>query len=221
MGSTGVTFTMVFKLTGRPLKFQHLFFGRRTGLQPLAIRIYRYLDLPKLVLSISLLNNDGIIFYPVTNFPQNEVHRIAFVMDPKMGAFGKIALWVNGTETETILLPKSMIDRTTSENYISRSDSATNMCLQAEIFSFKIFSSALNANALILHTMQEAPTAGPFAVFALHDSIIYRINGSQFSAPYSTNCQLPILEPQSILLNGTGQHTTSTCRNIEFGKFLR
>jgi hypothetical protein len=218
LNSTGITFTAVFRFTGAPSFYEHVFFGQKLGGELYSLRIYRYATAPKLVVLIGLLNNVFVPFYPITSFAQEQTHRIAFVIDPKVGVFGRISLWVNGTELESLMLKTKLLDGVLGVAQISRTNSATNICLRARIFSLMLFNEVLQPAIIVQKTMQESLTAGYAPASISLGNVIIRVNQSNSLVPFTTNNQLPVMERNSMLFNGTGQHAAMTCRSLEFGK---
>jgi hypothetical protein len=219
MGSTGFTLTAIFRFIGSPGRFETIFFGRRAGSELMLVRLYRYMSLPKIVFIVD--TPDGqFTLYPSATLAQNEIHRIAFVVDPGFGEFGRVGFWINGTETDFTILSRKPTDRVLGETFLSRTDgSLSSDCLKISLYSLKIFNKPLNQSEVLKHNMFELSAAGYTSLPFLPspEDPVLGINGSQALYPYDTGNLAPVILPDSFLFDGTGSHKSSTCRNAEFG----
>jgi hypothetical protein len=198
---------------------EHLFYARRIGSDASVIRVMRYLNLTRLVVSIEDPDPkiDTIWMYPAANLAQDETHRIAIVIDPSFGLFGRIGFWVNGTETDVTLFTVKPKDMVVGQTFVSQTESSNNMCLRAQIYSIKVFNRPLKSDEVIQQTMQLFPAAG-YTVSEPVSMSIFALNGSQLSSPFAPSASMPILMTEFVLFNGTGGHKSATCQNLDIGK---
>jgi hypothetical protein len=218
---TGFTVTAVLRFTNNASAWERLL-ELGSGVRTYPLLLTRNGNSKRLSFGYEVDGTSAQLMTPTMMFEQNVVYQIAFTYDPQLGDNGVFSFWVNGILRESIraVVPPQIVYATTP--YIGRSVVAANGCLNADVFSLKLYNYVSSAGQIMADTMADfgqdvVPAIGYTVPYAVLPIALNSTTGTSVFDAWTFNNVRPDFDGAAYTFVGTALSGSASCPYLNAG----